>query len=97
MDKPKTILIAGATSMIGQACAHLFQDQKLLLLARDHEKLKTLAQKLTRAPETYIVDITSEQSIQSTISDILTQYEHIDAVIYNAGNLSVGTHRISVR
>lgn len=46
--KNKVILIVGATSMIGSACAHLFAQQgmKLMLVGRDPLKLKTLAREL---------------------------------------------------
>lgn len=80
----KTILITGATSGIGKAfVVHMSEnkDVKLILLARDQEKLNSL--KASNAIK-ICVDLLSVSELSKKISSILEE-ESVDVLINNAG------------
>jgi len=84
MNLSKVILIAGATSMIGQACCYLLaqKDNQLILLGRDDKRLEDLANKFD-GTDIYKLDFALESEITSCIKNIIDKYGRIDAVIYN--------------
>lgn len=79
------ILIAGATSMIGRACAHVLcaLNTSIILLGRSEKELLTLAQEVGRDTEFYVIDFTSEDSINRALEEILKKHRRIDVVIHN--------------
>lgn len=83
--KDKVTLIVGATSMIGQACAHLFaqEGRKLMLAARNEHELNKLAKELPGEVGYCVADICIEESVKSIISKTLKTFHRIDAVILN--------------
>lgn len=89
------ILITGASSGIGEACAHVFAKAhaKLILLARREEKLHALKQTLATQyqAESLIltVDITDETSVLHAIQQLPKPWQKIDILINNAG-LAIG-------
>ena len=84
MEK-KIILIAGATSMIGNACSKVLDQENniLILLGRNSEKLSLLANKIKTISEIYVTNFASETSIYNTIEEVLKKYKRIDTIIYN--------------
>ncbi len=84
MEK-KIILIAGATSMIGNALLKILdqEDNALILLGRNSEKLHLLANEIKTISEIYVTDFASEASIFHTVEEILKKYNRIDDLIYN--------------
>ena len=84
MEK-KIILIAGATSMIGNALLETFDqpDNILILLGQNQEKLELLANEIKTISEVHVTDFASETSIYNSIEEVLKKYQRIDAIIYN--------------
>lgn len=90
----KIALITGATSGIGEACAHLFAEQNynLILLARRTEKLATLADQLSREygveVKTLVVDVRLKDEVLK-LEALDEDWKQVDVLINNAG-LSLG-------
>lgn len=85
------ILITGASSGIGEACARVFAEQghPLILIARREEKLKKLAQKLRTDHKIEIhpfaLDIQNRASITSFVEHHQKLLSNVKALINNAG------------
>jgi 3-oxoacyl-[acyl-carrier protein] reductase len=81
----KVVLITGATSMIGSACAYLFSQQgaKLMLVGRNESKLNQLAKELTGDVNYCVANMDSPQDIKEFIDKTVALYGRIDAVIQN--------------
>ncbi|WP_095078479.1 SDR family oxidoreductase [Pseudomonas sp. Irchel s3h17] len=88
MSKP-LIIITGASSGIGEACARLFSaaGHPLLLLARRIERLEALA-----LPDTLSrgVDITDRSALIQAVKEAEAQFGPADALINNAGVMLLG-------
>lgn len=87
MRNKKNILITGASSGIGSALALRLaaSDVRLILLARNTEKLEAVAAQCTQAEViTHTADVTETTKIQNLIESIDTEFP-IDLIICNAG------------
>jgi 3-hydroxy acid dehydrogenase / malonic semialdehyde reductase len=101
MLKDKTILITGASSGIGAACARLFAQQgaRLLLLARRAQKLASLVDELVASGydrsslHTLEVDVRDRQQVLSVLGELPGEWQAIDILINNAG-LSRGLNKL---
>jgi 3-hydroxy acid dehydrogenase / malonic semialdehyde reductase len=97
--KNKTVLITGASSGFGEACAKLFAEKgaKLILAARREDKLKKLAEELKRNfnAEYVIVklDVRDNKEVQKAIEGLPAEWKEIDILINNAG-LSRGLDKL---
>lgn len=98
----KAVLITGASSGIGKACASFFaqMQSKLILVARRGELLSQIKDKLLEQyPDlhiyTYTLDIRDKDSISNLFNTLPSQIKMIDIVINNAG-LSLGLDEIAV-
>jgi 3-oxoacyl-[acyl-carrier protein] reductase len=82
----ETVIITGATSGIGEACAKLFSDngKRVILLGRNEEKLKSLSQKLKNS-SFYKIDLQDIKDTNNVISKIKSEYQTIDSLINCAG------------
>lgn len=94
----KIILITGASSGIGAACAKVFADAgaRLILASRRIEKLQQLATTLQLTSQTgYLVqlDVRLRIAVESAISTLPSQWSDIDILINNAG-LSRGLDKL---
>jgi 3-hydroxy acid dehydrogenase / malonic semialdehyde reductase len=89
--KNKTILITGASSGIGEACAWTFAKHgaKLLLCARRHKNLKTLTSEIQKKYGTEIhsfqLDVSDHKSVINEFSALPKEWQNIDLLINNAG------------
>lgn len=83
--KDNVVLILGATSMIGDACARLFSQygMKLMLVAKDENKLRKLAHELNENVEFCIADLSSSDQINLIVNKTLKSFNRIDTVIHN--------------
>lgn len=87
----RTVLITGASSGIGAACAHGFAAAgcRLILLARRQERLESLKEELARdssdAILTAAIDVRDQSSVESWLSSLPSQWATIDLLINNAG------------
>lgn len=95
MSTPKTILITGASSGIGEACAHIFAKNKcrVIITARRADKLsavKSLLEKEYQAEVLSLVfDVRNRSEVENAIQSIPENWKNIDVLINNAG-LSLG-------
>jgi len=91
----RTVLITGASSGIGQACAHAFATAgaRLVLVARREERLTDLAHTLHEAhgSETLTVtlDVRDRPEVEATLGDLPDAWRDIDVLI-NAAGLAAG-------
>ncbi|MDZ8262164.1 SDR family oxidoreductase [Nostoc sp. ChiQUE01b] len=93
------ILITGASSGIGTACAKIFADAgaKLILAARRLERLQQLADTLSKDFSTEIhllqLDVRDRNAVESAIANLPSAWSDIDILINNAG-LSRGLDKL---
>jgi len=92
------VLITGASSGIGAACASVFADAgvKLILAARRWDKLEQLRECLSIADESvYLLklDVRDRLAVESAISALPPTWSNIDILINNAG-LSRGLNKL---
>ncbi|MEH1832407.1 MAG: SDR family oxidoreductase [Nostoc sp.] len=97
--KNQIILITGASSGIGTACARIFAGAgaKLILAARRLERLQQLADTLNKDFSTEIhlleLDVRDRNAVESAISTLPSAWSDIDILINNAG-LSRGLDKL---
>ncbi len=95
----RTVLITGASSGIGEACAYAFarEGARLLLAARRSEKLEALAPKLAEAgalgTHLLMLDVRHAQAVAQAFATLPEPWRAIDILINNAG-LSRGTDKV---
>ena len=86
----KTVLITGATSGIGEACARAFAKNnfQLILCGRRAEKLRTLHQELSAqtAVHTLCFDVSDRAAVQAALDADFLKEHTVDILINNAGN-----------
>ncbi|MEH2264598.1 SDR family oxidoreductase [Nostoc sp.] len=93
------ILIAGASSGIGTACARIFAGAgaKLILAARRLERLQQLGDSLSKEFNSEIhllqLDVRDRSAVESAISTLPSAWSDIDILINNAG-LSRGLDKL---
>lgn len=84
--KNKIILITGASSGIGEACARLFAKAgaKLILCARRQDRIEKLAEELgTCLP--FLLDVQDKNQVENLVSSLPMKWQAIDILINNAG------------
>lgn len=87
----KTVLITGASSGIGQACAFQLAalGARLILVARRFDRLQTLQKELEEKFNVNVhiaqCDITDHQAVEKMIAKIPSEFLPIDILINNAG------------
>ncbi|ESP03855.1 hypothetical protein LOTGIDRAFT_212002 [Lottia gigantea] len=97
--KDKIVLITGATSGLGKACAVKFVKAgcRVILAGRSIEKLKEVQKELIDTikseftPEIVVLDLEDDQSILTAIETAYSFYNKIDILINNAGVSYRGT------
>lgn len=87
----KIVLITGASSGIGEACAHQFAQlgAKLILTARRKEKLDNLAKTLKTLYQTeylvYPLDVAKHEPVLTFSKALPASWQEVDILINNAG------------
>ncbi len=95
----KIVLITGASSGIGLACAHAFAQQgaRLILTARRKQKLDALAKELKQEHGTescvFELDVRNQSAVQTTLHNLPTEWQEIEVLVNNAG-LSRGLNKL---
>ena len=92
--KAKTILITGATSGIGEACARRFagEGRRLILNGRNTEKLAALRRELVALGsevQTLPFDVRDREAMGRAVASLPEGWDNIDVLVNNAG-LSLG-------
>ena len=94
----KTVLITGASGGIGEGCARKFASQgaRLILNARNKDKLNALAQELKEKydADCYIMpfDVCNRESAVEALNALPEEWKSIDVLINNAG-LAIGVDK----
>ena len=85
----KVVVILGASSGIGLACAKLFAKKKsyLVLVARRKERLLRIAEHLSSKTKVLVIpaDITKKDQLTRVFEEIKKTFKQIDVLINNAG------------
>ncbi|MBE9191079.1 SDR family oxidoreductase [Gloeocapsopsis crepidinum LEGE 06123] len=93
----KIVLITGASSGIGAACAKAFAQEKvkLILVARRLERLEELASELKQATQVHCLslDVCDRSSVESALKSLPEPWINVDILINNAG-LSRGLDKL---
>jgi serine 3-dehydrogenase len=97
--KDQIVLITGASSGIGEACARIFAQAgaKLILVARRQARLEQLAEQLSKeyACELHLLplDVCDRSGVESALNQLPTPWSAVDILINNAG-LSRGLDKL---
>lgn len=97
--KDKRILITGASSGIGAACARIFAEQgaKLLLCARNENNLlaiqNELRERYSASPDTMILDVSDFEAVERNLGNLSAEWQDLDILINNAG-LALGLDKL---
>ncbi len=88
--KDKVVIITGATSGIGEACAEVFgrAGAKVVITGRNAQKLDSSAQKLEAKGIEHmsvLADASSEADNERMAKEVIDRYGRIDILINNAG------------
>jgi 3-hydroxy acid dehydrogenase / malonic semialdehyde reductase len=87
--KGKTVLVTGATSGFGLACAHMCKAQgaKLVLTGRRKERLDTLQ---SEGVHTVVLDVRDHAAVEHAVDSLPDAFSNVDVLVNNAG-LALGT------
>tara|TARA_B100000780_G_C21056953_1_gene424674 strand:- start:117 stop:923 length:807 start_codon:yes stop_codon:yes gene_type:complete len=88
--KNKVVIVTGASSGIGKACAECFAAQKaiVVLVARSEDKLIQITTELSSsgAKVLYVVaDLSQQDSCKHLMNTVLEKFGQIDVLVNNAG------------
>lgn len=87
----RTVLITGASSGIGEACAELFAEAgaRLILAARRVERLHALSEGLGKRWGAEALplklDVRSRMAVERTLGSLPPEWEEVDVLVNNAG------------
>lgn len=85
----KTIMITGASSGFGAACARIFAENgnRLILIARRREPLLALKRALAGSAQVLplVLDLRDRASVESALESVPAEFSEIDLLVNNAG------------
>ena len=83
----KIVLITGATSGIGLACARKFaaNGDKLILTGRNEQRLSEIKKELDAEVITLAFDVRNREEVEKQISSLPADWQNIDVLVNNAG------------
>ena len=95
-----TILVTGATSGIGQACAEAFarEGARLVVCGRRLERLQALARRLSVPVHTLSFDVRDRAAAEAALASLPEAFARVDVLVNDAG-LALGiepAHRASL-
>jgi NADP-dependent 3-hydroxy acid dehydrogenase YdfG len=84
---PAVILVTGATSGIGAACARRFAEDgaRLILAGRRIERLRALAAELRTAVHAVALDVRQRDAVERLVAELPGEFSAVDVVVNNAG------------
>ena len=85
--KDKVVIVTGASSGIGKALAQVFSSAgaKVVLAARNEEKLKAVAETLPNENLVVPTDVSKEADCKNLVEQTIQRFGKIDVLINNAG------------
>ena len=83
----KIVMVTGASSGIGEACARAFADAgaKLILAARRMAQLQALAAELNTPTHLIELDVRDQPAVVRTVDGLPEEWQAIDILLNNAG------------
>lgn len=89
------VLVTGASSGIGRACAEAFaaEGSRLVLAARRHDRLEDLAAVLPVPTHPLELDVRDRSAVDAVISGLPAEWAAVDVLVNNAG-LAAGFARL---
>jgi NADP-dependent 3-hydroxy acid dehydrogenase YdfG len=83
----KIVLVTGASSGIGEACARAFAEAgaRLILAARRMPRLQQLAAELKAPTHLIEVDVRDQDAVEQAIAALPVEWREIDILLNNAG------------
>jgi len=83
----KTVLITGASSGIGQACAENFAklNARLILAARRRDRLEKLSDQINTDVHLLTLDVRDREAVRESLTSLPEEWKDIDILINNAG------------
>lgn len=83
----KIVLITGATSGIGLACARKFaaNGDELILTGRNEQRLAEIKKELDTEVITLAFDVRNREEVEKQISSLPADWQNIDVLVNNAG------------
>ena len=79
----KVIVITGGSDGLGKATAEILNDNKVIIVSHNEEKLKNASKELNC--DYMLCDVTDYNQVEKTIDEIVKKYGKIDVLINNAG------------
>lgn len=83
----KTVLVTGASSGIGRACAEQLAaaGARLVLCARRADRLEALAAELDAEVHAFALDVRDRAAVEETLAGLPPAWREIDVLVNNAG------------
>ncbi len=85
----KTVVITGASSGIGRACAVMCAEMgaKVVLLGRDRERLEATRKVMQDSSDhlLYSVDLTDYDGVEAVVKDVVAKVGQLHGVVHSAG------------
>lgn len=87
MLEHSTALVTGASSGIGEACAHALAraGARLVIAARRRERLEALAAELPTDTHTLELDVRDRDAVVTALGSLPAEFAEIDLLVNNAG------------
>lgn len=82
-----TVLVTGATSGIGQACAEVFAGAgaRLVACGRRRDRLEALARRLPAPVHVLPLDVRHRAAVESALASLPEAFARVDVLVNNAG------------
>jgi 3-oxoacyl-[acyl-carrier protein] reductase len=87
MTETRVAVITGGGTGIGRACAEAFvkAGEQVVLLGRREEPLRAAAESLGEAASWFTVDVSQQEQVAETVSQIVATWPQIDMLVNAAG------------
>ncbi len=87
MEKKLTVLITGATSGFGEACAKRFAQDgaHLIIIGRREQRLFDLANQLASPVHAIPLDVRDRSAVEKVVTELPLAFQDVDVLINNAG------------